>query len=497
MVSTISLITKMNKKLVVVLAILNLLIVGCLVWSGFFRSILPWNWSKKNKCSIEAGTSGTGCNPVVLFWSHKAMTNRSAGLKEDMKNCSLTVGMTVQELSELQPVVMKTRAFLDALEMIFPINYSNRLKNPCWYSNLKLEKTVEGTLSFNLRKYRNTLRKVEVTDISAGLKKDPSGKTRLLCLPYFFLAGFPKSGTTSLHSTLQQHPQIIPPTEKEPHWWTRIPLEDMSKDYLKLVAIRYPLYFTSIAEELATHQSNREIAYDATQSTLWDSNFLSESGRVEYCATPAVVSRTLPDAKFIVIMRNPVERAYSHYYDMCNGALHNDVGEMPTAMQEDPSRHFHVTVQKVIDIINDCMKSDNHSLLWCLGKLWSLPKGCGYISEHFAAGFYYIHLQKWMQFYPRENFLFLRTEDIYQESHRMMTQITEFLGVDPVSEDQAKDWLSQVQNVRPQFQTLSDSAKLDMRPETKELLEDFFEPHNIMLAELTGDKRFLWKDSMT
>ena len=51
------------------------------------------------------------------------------------------------------------------------------------------------------------------------------------------------------------------------------------------------------------------ITYDGSQSTLWDSNFFYKGQ--EYCVMPAVISRVLPNAKFIIVMRNPVTSLYS------------------------------------------------------------------------------------------------------------------------------------------------------------------------------------------
>ena len=122
------------------------------------------------------------------------------------------------------------------------------------------------------------------------------------------------------------------------------------------------------------------------------------------------------------------------------------------------------------------------------------PTRCGNVGKRLLIGLYYIHLHKWMQFYPRENFLFLRLEDVKQEPHRIMTQITGFLDMDAVSEVQAENWLSGVVNARKKRKEI-DPDKLIMRPESKTLLEDFFKPYNIMLADFIGDQRFLWKDT--
>lgn len=140
----------------------------------------------------------------------------------------------------------------------------------------------------------------------------------------------------------------------------------------------------------------------------------------------------------------------SDFYMQCN--KYPDVKLWPAAMQQDTARCFHVAALNDINIFDKCLK--NHSLPWCLGELRSHHHGCGIIGQRLFIGLYYIHLHKWMQFYPKENFLLLRPEDMLKEPHRMMTQISDFLGVDPVTEDQAKHWMSHVSNVHHQHQIL-------------------------------------------
>lgn len=64
----------------------------------------------------------------------------------------------------------------------------------------------------------------------------------------------------------------------------------MNPDFLKLLFVRYPLYFAPAAKEIATYPSDKIITYDALQSTLWDSNFLSKVNNLDYCATPAIAT---------------------------------------------------------------------------------------------------------------------------------------------------------------------------------------------------------------
>lgn len=409
-------------------------------------------------------------------------------LVDDMKRCSLAIGMMEEELNELESVAKKAQLFLDTLRLVFPRKFSQEFKNPCWYTNFTVMPYIERMLEDNIcpAKQLNPSQQAQLLRTFNDTLVIPelnTGAQQLLCLPYFFLAGFPKSGTTSLHAALCRHPQIVPPAAKEPHWWTRIPHYNMDPDYLKLAAIWYSLYFKPLAREITGSGSSRgqSVTHDGTQSLLWGSIFSSEINYLDYCATPAIVSRILPDAKFIVLMRNPTTREYSNFFYMCQWDKLNQIS------QGDPPTQFHHAATIAIDRLHKCQVVGNHSLLWCLGDLNSLQRGCGYIGRRLNIGMYYVHLHKWMQFYPWESFLFLKTEDMRKEPTRMMAQITEFLGLDRVSDQHAQQWLSVEANVQEDYR-----KRFKMKPETEKLLNDFYKPYNRLLVNMTGSRRFLW-----
>ncbi len=409
---------------------------------------------------------------------------KKQSLVEDMMQCSLAMGMSKKELrmnmANLTAVATKAEVFLTVLQSIIPANFSQDIKNPCWYSNLTMGTSLRAALLFGSHGAKQLFR------FATGLFRMRGGSRELYCLPYFFIAGFPKSGTTTLHEALQEHPQIVPPSTKEPHWWARVPLEDMSTDYLQLTVMEYLLHYTGVANKNTQHQKGGMISYDGSQSTLWDSNFYLNNE--DYCAMPAIISRILPNAKFIVLMRNPVTREYSNFFYSCG----SDINTWPRKVQEDPAGQFHKAVEADTTDFTNCLRKTNNSAHECVREIRSIKNGCGKrrIGRRLPIGLYYIHLQKWLQFYPKENFLFLRTEDMSQHPSTMMNHITDFLGVDPVSKDQAQEWLHQKANAQTVYTT--DSEKFRMKPETKQLLEEFYRPFNKKLAQLAGSKRFLW-----
>ena len=219
-----------------------------------------------------------------------------------------------------------------------------------------------------------------------------------MCLPAFFLAGFPKSGTTTLHSVLSEHAMMVKGLRKEMQWWTRMPLDDKDPNYLRLVALRYIQYFYESANS-QIKENSQLLAYDASQSTLYDSSFFVDNEN--YCAMPIAVSHILPSSKFIIVMCNPVERTFSHYKFYCTKRM----------SKPPPSRVFHERVVAHLNFLQECL-SQNHSMYECVSdKQFATPKpprteGCGTVGYHLIISMYYLHLKKWMQFFLRESFLF-------------------------------------------------------------------------------------------
>ena len=475
--------TSTCRILLTVLLLSNLsLIIGYALW--------PEKYSLSSSTVVASWTSYGVVQPKerkVLSLSvqerNKMRTKKS--LVEDMKQCSLAMGMTREELNEsmsnLTTVAAKVRKLLNALQSIIPEEYSKEIKNPCWTSNLTASSRLRMALTFGLQGGAKMLMK-----FTKGLLQMSGGSSQLYCLPYFFIAGYPKSGTTTLHEALQEHPRIVSPTTKEPHWWTRVKLEDMNADYLKLIIMEYIFYFSGVAKKLSQYPSEDVITYDASQSTLWDSNFFMN--KEDYCAMPALISRILPNAKFIILMRNPITREYSNFFYACGSIPRL----WPKNVQNDPAGQFHKAVKADTTLFSECLRG-NGSLHKCMRQIQMVKNGCGtgHIGKRIPIGLYYIHIHKWLQFYPKENFLFLRTEDMCSEPLQMMTKITNFLGVEAVSKEQASKLLCHKANAQSVYAT--DPENFKMRPETKKLLEDFYKPFNFKLAELTGSRRFLWQ----
>ncbi len=399
---------------------------------------------------------------ITVNNNHKEVLPIERPVLLDLEKCSRAMGITEHSLQQnrkkILEVSQKVVLFLNEIYPLIPSNFSAEHRNPCWTVHKTYKKHKQGISSERLR-----------------------------CIPYFFLAGFPKSATTSIHHALEKHPQIQGPVEKEPHFWARVQSRSKSKARsISTTFINYTLFFKSLSTKLIKSMKDKVsqlITYDGSQSILWDSNFFYEGQ--DYCAMPAVFSRVMPNAKFIVVMRNPVTRLFSHFQYSCTLQQR----KRPPGFKENEATLFHSETIKYIETFRKCLK--NMTVFECTNVgvfsriLNNQNFSCGKILHKVAIGTYAIHIKKWLQFYPIENFLFLKMEDISEDPSGTMSQITQFLGIDEVPREKAQALLG------TKWNTQSTTPK-PMDARTKSLLEQFYQPYNQELAEMLNDKRFLW-----
>jgi len=112
--------------------------------------------------------------------------------------------------------------------------------------------------------------------------------------PDFFLVGAPKSATTSMHEYMKQHSDIFVPADKEPHYFSN---PEVANTY-------YDTHFVSGEDEylqLFEGRMGEKVAGDFSPSYLFHSSAAKR------------IHAFQPNAKIIMILRNPIKRALSHY----------------------------------------------------------------------------------------------------------------------------------------------------------------------------------------
>lgn len=115
-------------------------------------------------------------------------------------------------------------------------------------------------------------------------------------LPNFIIVGAPKAGTTSLYHYLSGHPQVFMSTPKEVNYFSHeeIEAQNLYYDYFKVDnQDEYEQLFEAASDEMAIGEANVSYLF--------------------YPETPAKIKKIIPDCKIIIILRDPVERGFSHY----------------------------------------------------------------------------------------------------------------------------------------------------------------------------------------
>lgn len=241
-------------------------------------------------------------------------------------------------------------------------------------------------------------------------------------LPDAVIIGAQKCGTSSLQGYLTQHPRVIAPLRKEVH-------------YFDLNHARgerwYRAHFGRAGEP--------GLNLDATPYYLF------------HPLAPGRAHALLPRAKLIVLLRDPARRAYSHYWH------ERDKGREPlefeAALDAEPAR---VDAAHRRLAAGEIAASREHQFY-------------GYC----ARGRYAEQLERWLQYYPREQLLVLRFEDLVREPLPTLNRTLAWLGLPPLA--QARLAPRNTRNYPP------------MQPRTVERLEAYFEPWNRRLEALVGE----------
>ena len=245
-------------------------------------------------------------------------------------------------------------------------------------------------------------------------------------LPDALLLGGMKCGTSSLHNYLVQHPRVVAPLRKEVH-------------YFDLNANRDERWYRAHFGKVASQGCN----LDSSPYYLF------------HPLVPARARALVPQARLIVLLRDPVRRAYSHYWHERDKGRETLSFEDAISAEPDRISRDHERLAS-----GEIERSKAHQFFSYLGR-----------------GRYAEQLQRWLRLYPREQLLVLRFEDLAREPLPVLNRTLAWAGLPPMQ-----------------------SAKLEPRnarkypaiePATAARLAGYFAPYNAALEALLGE-RFDW-----
>ena len=301
---------------------------------------------------------------------------------------------------------------------------------------------------------------------------------------------------------MAHHTYEVGELEKEPHFWVS---RGPSKNHL------YPPQILDLASYLfnfvpaakAQSAGYYSLPIDGSPNLLFQWPRYSGFEELEnYCLIPAVLPHILPHSKYIVTMRNPADMLYSAFWFSCSTY---DIG-LTKEQQLDGPLLFHEKVMQKIKIFQKC--SHSNPLEKCMvdlypqtGRMFEVSQiQCGRV--RLEVGFYYLYIRRWLSIIPREQFLFLTAEELHSNVEKVANDISNFLDLGVHTNSSTLfNVTSPGKKYKPNFYCGNKQSRYDyhhnqslqMLDETRNILNDFFELYNKNLADLLGDKKFLWQ----
>ena len=244
--------------------------------------------------------------------------------------------------------------------------------------------------------------------------------------PDFFIIGGMKCGTSSLRLYLARHPQVVTPVKKEIHFFNT---------------------------EKINHGLDWYLSYFPQKTTA--DNFISGE------ATPCLnhhgiwhkIHEHFPNIKLILLLRNPVDRTFSHYHHVARGLkpAHGFEQEIET----DLINRNHLSTASNAHDITHLVQSD------CIRR-----------------SLYVYWLKEWLKVFSRENILILESEAFYQNTSESMEQVYNFLALE--------------KHHMPTYSPANQGSYTKIAPALREALSHYFRPHNQQLMELLN-RELSWR----
>lgn len=236
-------------------------------------------------------------------------------------------------------------------------------------------------------------------------------------LPDYLIVGGKRCGTTSLQAYLSRHPSILPPhAGKGTHYF--------DVNYVRGARWFQAHFPTRLSAALKAHAGGAPV--------------ITGEASPYYCFHPAAFARiaaALPGVRIIFVLRDPVERAYSHYRYECRRGFED------------------LPVHAALDAERDRLDGEPERLL----------ADASYVSHahihhsYQARGMYAEQLARASRHFPAGNVLVLHFAELFGDPERALPQVLDFLrlpaaDLGPYTRHEAGDGSSMPQDVRARLE---------------------------------------------
>ena len=253
-----------------------------------------------------------------------------------------------------------------------------------------------------------------------------SGNFRIL--PDFIIIGVQKCGTTSLYEYMTKHPEIKAAITKQPHYF--------DANYEKNL-VWYKAHFPTKIKKIFNTKILKKQLLTGEASTDY----------INHPLVPKRIKNIIPNVKIIIILRDPVKRTYSHY--QMNKKIGIENQPIMQALKNDLNQ-FEEREKEVLE--KDIFYSDYFKRFQYLGR-----------------GEYARQIKKWEEFFPKNQILILKLEDLEKDPQKVLNDIFKFLKLNEKKIEK--------------FTKINVGKYEKMEEGVKKFLEEYFESHNKELFE--------------
>jgi Sulfotransferase domain len=247
--------------------------------------------------------------------------------------------------------------------------------------------------------------------------------------PSFLIIGAQKAGTSSLFHYLAQHPDIHLPSEKELHFF------DLHYDKgIAWYERRFP----------GKKLFKRQITGEASPYYLF------------HPLVPGRIRNHYPDIKLIVLLRNPIDRAYSHF-------------QMERNRNAEPELFF----MRAVELENERITDEEQQIT--SGRIQSGDKFRNW--SYLRRGLYGQQIARWLHYFPAEQFLFIKSEDFFSDTLIHLEHIHTFLRIPST--------------VPVDISPVNSNRYPDLDTSDRKKLENYFREDGQLLRRLVGND-FYW-----
>ena len=412
--------------------------------------------AERNRIQFENAVQRLQENQVIAQKANEYVPLR---VMQTSQQKQVSAYLNATEVSKILAMEMAQEAPLDSstyeqaivLTEIPPIKYLSYYKNPCWYDR-------------NVR----------------------SGDITLRCLPYFFITGAPGWGVQRLVESIQLHQKISAPLNTQPNWWNeerlaRKPFGPGYVDNFDIVAQIIRQFITKQQDNTLIH---KKVTFDASAELLFPFSLWNRYGKFmdeqqnQHFFTPYQIKSILPNAKFVVLLSDPVERLYRWYL--------TEFKEVPSLLKT--PAEFNVRVEYTFRKIFNCTALQKGSHICYFGQVDNNGRLDTFLQE-VQKGFHGYILQQWYDTFTSNSIRIITLESLQRDPFDVLNSTFHFLGL-----EQPTDTVTQLVKVKTSdLFKFPDIANYEpMLETTKHLLQSMYKQSENILASHLGKSQMFY-----